>query len=697
MRPGVGSSVDAASGLIYQTLFANILVVAAVERSVWEHDVTLGARHPAAVMGTATTELGSDEFPLLLSPITVRSFRLRNRLITTGHGAFQPWNPLDSGEQFIEYQRRRAAGGLGMIILQPIFVEPDPSWPLMMGDRMERLARAIHDEGAVAVLQIVNFGGQMSANYNLGGRPLWSFNGMQAPGGEISHRMSDGEIRLMVDAFARAAAVATQAGLDGVELHGAHGYLIHQSYSPWGNDRTDQWGEPLAFSRAVIAATRAAIGPDKIIGFRMAEWDERTVEEGGLGTGQLQKIAGDVVATGEIDYLNTSIGSKAPDYAALAVATYRTSPGHELKFTREMRHAIGAAVPVVGVGRIIDPRMGEEALRNGDCDLVAMTRGHISDPDIAVKVRRGDARRIRMCVGANECNDRKLAGLNIACFHNPDVGREARGPVALAPTPKHVLVIGGGPGGLKAAEIAARRGHHVTVVERGDEPGGQLRHVRSTAARELFHAVDHLVAELDILGVIVILHTDVTRELIAEMAPEAVVLATGARRSTDGAFVGWDSPQVLTSADALETSLGSRVLVLDRLGVNEAPLVAEALIGKGHEITFATPLESMAPYAGFSHRKDFGIVFRRAGARVLTEVDIQKYDGGSASLVDPDGRVAHEIDADAIVAVTAPRPDVGLTSVLDEKGVPYAVIGDAVAPRGVGVAIREADDVARNL
>ena len=345
----------------YQTLFANVCVV------------------------------GVEALPLLFSPIDVGPFTLRNRLITTGHGAFRPWDPADTGQQFIEYQRRRAAGGLGMIILQPIFVEPDPSWPVMMGERIGRLAEAVHAEGARAVLQLVSFGGQMSAAYNLGGRPLWSFNGMQAPGGEVAHRMTAGEVEQMVDAFGRAARVATEAGLDGVELHGAHGYLIHQSYSPWGNDRDDEWGDPLAFSRAVIARVREAIGPDKIVGFRMAEFDERPAEQGGLSVGRLRQIGSAVVETGMVDYLNTSIGSKAPDYAAIAVASYRTRPGHELELTHAMRAAIGAAVPVVGVGRILTAEQGEQALANGDCDLVAMTRGHIADPDIAVKVRRGDS------------------------------------------------------------------------------------------------------------------------------------------------------------------------------------------------------------------------------------------------------------------------------------------------------------------
>ncbi len=641
--------------------------------------------------------VGTGDLPLLFSPVEVGPFTLRNRLITTAHGAFRPWDPSDSGQQFIEYQRRRAAGGLGMIILQPIFVEPDPAWPLMMYERITRLAEAIHAEGARAVLQLVSFGGQMSAAYNLGGRPLWSFNGMQAPGGEVAHRMTSDEVEQMVDAFGRAARVATEAGLDGVELHGAHGYLIHQSYSPWGNDRDDEWGEPLAFSRAVIARVREIIGPEKILGFRMAEYDERPAEHGGMSGEQLRAIGKAMVETKSIDYLNTSIGSKAPDYAAIAVASYRTRPGHELELTHAMREAIGAAVPVVGVGRILTAEQGERALANGDCDLVAMTRGHIADPDIAVKVQRGDGHRVRRCVGANECNDRKLAGFNIACFHNPDVGREARGPVVPTDAPRRVLVAGAGPGGLKAAELAALRGHDVVLLDREREVGGALRHVRATAARELFHAVDHLVGELELLGVRLRLATEVDRQLLASERPDHVIVATGATRDATSAFTGADRITVLTSGQALGGAVGQRVLVLDRLGVNEGPLVAEALVATGRQITFATPFDSFAPHAGYSHRKDLAGIFRRAGVTVLTDSDVVEYDGSSVTVADPDGAVVAKLEADSVVAVTAPTPELGLVTILEELAIPYSVIGDAEAPRGVQVAMREADDVARAL
>ena len=634
---------------------------------------------------------------MLFSPIRVGPFELRNRLITTAHGAFFPWNPPDTGDQFIEYQRRRAAGGLGMIVLQPLFVDPLESWPLMLGERMSRLADAVHGEGARAVLQLVSFGGQMSANYNIGNRPLWSFNGMQAPGGEVSHRMSRTEIDEMVAAFARAARVATEAGLDGVEIHGAHGYLVHQSYSRWGNERTDEWGEPLAFTRSVLRATREAVGPGRILGFRMAEYDERTAAQGGMTEVELRQIGADVVGLGEIDYLNTSIGSKAPDYAAIAVATYRTAPGHELELTRQMRSAINAAVPVVGVGRILTPEQGEAALQRGDCDLIAMTRGHIADPDIAVKVRRGESHRIRRCVGANECNDRKIAGLTIACMHNPDVGREGRGPAPAVTEPRKVLVVGAGPAGLKAAEIAARRGHDVSVVDVDDEVGGRFRYVRSTVGKSMVHVIDHLVAELLLLDVEPELRTAADRELLVERQPDAVVVATGARRSVAGAFAGADNPGVLTSLEALVGNRARRVLVLDRLGLAEAALVAETMLGSGRELTFATPLEALVPHAGYSHRKDIGAAFRRGGVRVVTDADVASFDGTAVELVDPDGKVSERLTVDEIIAVVAPTPELELLPVLDGLGLEYHLIGDAVAPRSVYHAMREADDAAREL
>ena len=633
----------------------------------------------------------------LLSPLTVGPIQLRNRVVITAHGTFDPWNPLDSGVQYIDYQRRRVAGGASMTILQPIKVEPDPNWPLPMFDRLERLATAIHEEGSVAILQLVSFGGTMSANFSHAGRPLWSFNGMQARNGEVSHKMTSGEVDLMIEAFVRAARVATQAGIDGIELHAAHGYLIEQSLSRWGNGREDKWGEPLVFVRDLISSVRSAIGGHKILGLRVNQLDDHAPEMGGRSAEELRETTRRIVAAESLDFLDTSVGSRAPDYSALAVGTYRTKPGYELELTRATRKAIGASIPVIGVGRIIDPDFAELALRNGDCDLIAMTRAHISDPDVVAKIIRGDSGRIRKCVGANECTDRKLNGLHIGCFHNPDVGRESLGPVTRSELQRRIAIIGAGPAGLKAAEIAALRGHNVTVFDRNAELGGALRFVRNTAAQELFGTIDHLQHELQYLGVTVHLNCDVQEDLIRQQTFDHVILATGAMPVVEHAFTGADSPKVHNSWQALTELPQGHILVLDRTGVQEASLIAEVLVNAGRSVTFVTPFETYAPRAGYTQRKDLGASFRRGGVKLITECDVSNFDGVRVTLRDSDQRIAHEFAVNGIVAVVAPAPELALTTGLDELSLTYDVIGDALAPRGVLAAMRDADAVARFL
>ena len=162
------------------------------------------------------------DYSMLLSPIRVGSCELRNRVVTTAHSIYQPWAPIPGSHvQYVEYCRRRAAGGVAMLICQPIIVQPYGDWPASMSDRLVELADAIKTEGAVAVLQIVNFGAQIGSAVLLGGQPMWSFNGAKDEFGEASHKMTTDEVGLMVDAYAQTARVVAEAGMDGVELHGS--------------------------------------------------------------------------------------------------------------------------------------------------------------------------------------------------------------------------------------------------------------------------------------------------------------------------------------------------------------------------------------------------------------------------------------------------------------------------------------------
>jgi 2,4-dienoyl-CoA reductase-like NADH-dependent reductase (Old Yellow Enzyme family) len=637
---------------------------------------------------------------MLLTPIKVGALELPNRVVITAHGT--QWNPwTDAGSaRYVEYQRRRAAGGVGMIVAEGVWVEGDatPAALEPLAGPFARFADAMHAEGTgvATVLQLVAAGASDSSDGLARGRALMSFNGMpSSTDGEPSHPMSAEEIAGYVDGHAQLAAAAVDSGMDGVELLAGYGYLLHQSLSPWGNGRTDEWGEPLAFARAIVAAIRERIGPSKIIGFRMPVDDDRTPFEGGNRRAELAELAAELVAGGGIDYLNPCMGSRVYEYTARTARSYRYAPGVDLPLAAGIRRLIGAAVPVVGVNRILTPEQGEAALQRGDCDLVALTRAHMVDPDVLVKYRSGRSNRIRPCVGANDCGSVTFKNLGLMCFHNPELGREAESVLVPADRARKVVVVGAGPAGLKAAEIAARRGHEVLVLDALDEPGGQLRHVRATTARSLYGAVEWLVGELDEAGVEIRLDTRVDEGELRRAAPDVVVIATGARRATAPAIPGARSVRLVTPIDVLAgAEVGPDVLVVDRAGDMEASLVAETLIARGHAVGYVTPLDTFAPRAGGMQHLDLLPIFEAAGCEIATKLDVESVRDGRVRLVDRAGRFT-ERRVDTIVAALTPQPDDDLVPVVRAMGIPYHLIGDALAPRHARAAIDEGDFVGR--
>ncbi|ARR55928.1 hypothetical protein HY78_21970 [Rhizorhabdus wittichii DC-6] len=644
--------------------------------------------------------MSSPEASLLLSPLKVGGHQLPNRVVFTAHGT--QWNPwTDAGSpRYIEYQRRRAANGVGMIVAEGLWVDRDatPTSMAAIAGPMARFNRAIHDTSpAIAtVLQLVGAGASGSSEYYRRGDVLASFNGMpSSTDGEPTRMLSSGEIEALVENHALLARLAVDNGMDGVELLAGYGYLIHQSISPWGNGRADCWGDPLAFTRAVIDAVRAAIGPDRILGFRMPVDDDRAAFEGGGREVELAELAGRIVAGGGVDYLNPCMGSRVYAYTARTARSYRHPTGVDLPLAARLKQAIGGVVPVIGVNRVLTPEQGEEALARGDCDLVALTRAHMVDPDLLSKFRAGQSHRIRRCVGANDCGSVAFLGLPLMCFHNPELGQEAEAALVPADPARTVLVVGAGPAGLKAAEIAARRGHRVIVVEAEAEPGGQLRHLRSSSAHELHGAVDWLVGELKELGVTLRLGTRLDAAGLRAIAPDVVLLATGARRERVADIPGAAIGRVLSPIEALagvETVAGA--IVLDRIGDMEASLAAEALIRRGVAVTYVTPLDGFAPRAGYLQHLDLLPILERAGSEIVVRHEIAAIDGRRVTLTDRHGRTS-ERQADLIVAAQVPAPVLDLLPAIEAMGLPHHRIGDASAPRHARAAINDGDAIAR--
>jgi 2,4-dienoyl-CoA reductase-like NADH-dependent reductase (Old Yellow Enzyme family) len=636
--------------------------------------------------------------PMLLTPIRLGAVNVRNRIVITAHGASEQFrNPRLPAEPYIEYLRRRAAGGVGMIIAQALYVNPLAEYPDEFTVRHTRLAEAVHAEGATLLLQLVHLGATFRSEADVHRPPLWTFSTVVTDQGEVSHAMTDEQIEMTIAGYGRIARMASDAGFDGVEIHGAHGYLGQQSISPWLNRREDKWGQDRTlFLRRIIDTVRAEIGPDRILGYRTATDDLRSPEDGGLGAAGQAAVVRNILATGEIDVLNTTVGSGGKSYAR-AIPSYRHREAVNIPKAEALNKALGHQVPLIGVGRIASIGLAETLVQSGACDMVAMTRAHIADPDLVSKFARGDAHRIRPCVGALVCNSRKLAGFSeISCIHNPEVLREHELTLDPAATPKDVVVVGAGPAGLKYAEIAARRGHRVRVFDAGSRTGGRLRAVERTAASDLASTVDHLASELAHLAVPVQLGTRVDEALLRSLNPEHVVIATGAEVKPADVFDGETDVQTISSVEALERpeDLVGEVIVYDTLGAAEGALVAEALANAGKQVHLVTPFEMVMPYAGASMRMETPDILRAKLAGIHTEAVIGGAQGSTVWIVRPDGSAVTDLTVGAVVTVLAPVPSLALVEVAKKLGIPHTVLGDAVAPRVATDAFRDGEEAA---
>jgi 2,4-dienoyl-CoA reductase-like NADH-dependent reductase (Old Yellow Enzyme family)/thioredoxin reductase len=651
----------------------------------------------------------------LLSPIRIGRVEVRNRVVSTAHGAFLDfYRPGISPDQYIAYQERRAQGGCGLIILQPMHVHPSSHAlghfvpdPDDIRKKFAAMADAVHRHGARIVVQLMHFGAQFTSDARDDLQPLWSLSGTVSPEGEPSHAMLDHEIGEVIEGFANSAALAVDAGLDGVEVHAAHGYLVQQSISPWANHRDDLWGDRLRFLDSVLEAVRTKAGAEAVVGLRLAADDFVRPERGGVGVEGLKQIAQHATSSGHIDYLNHSEGARSSHYAR-AVGSYRHPRGEFLPLAAGLRRAIGAAIPVIGVGRIVDPAMAERALVDGTCDLVGLTRAQIADPDFVEKCKTGETHLIRACVGANQgCVDRMSGALPITCFHNPDVGREHRlAPIRRVADPKGTLVIGAGPAGLKAAEIAARRGHEVTVVDRSRAVGGLLRCVETLGpSSELLDSVGWIEQQLSALGVEIMLGVEADEEFISTIKPEVVILATGASPDPTAPGPHDGSVPILSTADAAWSrwegerydAAGQQVVVVDTLGSLETALVIEALTERGASVTVVTPYLHFGPHVGFTHRRDLLEKVYQSGCRVETSSVFTGLVDGEVTWRHIYSRQEQTLAVDALIAGVPRLPDLSLLEAARGSRAEVMLIGDAVAPRSAMHAFREGDNAGRAI
>ncbi|WP_293762890.1 NADH:flavin oxidoreductase [uncultured Aquitalea sp.] len=567
-------------------------------------------------------------YPHLFAPITLNKLTLRNRIVSTAHAEVYAEPGGLPGERYIRYYEEKAKGGLGLAICggsSPVSIDSPQSWWKSVNlatdaivDPLARLAEAMHRHGAKIMIQATHMG-RRSSYYGEHWPHLVSPSGIREPVHRGNAKIIETEeIRRIIGDFAQAARRVKAAGMDGIEISAAHQHLIDQFWSPRTNFRTDEWGgsfeNRLRFGVEVLNAVRAEVGPDFCVGLRMCG-DE--FHEDGLSHDMLKDIAAAMSETGLIDYLSV-VGSGADTHNTLA----NCMPPMALPPEPFVHLAAGiksvSKVPVMHAQSIRDPVQAERILSTGMVDMVGMTRAHIADPHLVIKIRDGKEDQIRQCVGANYCIDRQYHGQDVLCIQNAATSREATMPhtFSKSETPRRVVVVGAGPAGLEAARVARERGHEVVLFEKEPQVGGQIVLAAKAPQREQMAGIIRwLDMETQRLGVDRRLGTVADRAAIMDERPDIVVLATGGSPYT-GQVPAWGVEEGLavSSWDILsgKTAPGKNVLVYDAVSTHAGFGVADFLASRGSTVEIVTPDVKVGDDTGGT---TFPIFYRRLYAQ----------------------------------------------------------------------------------
>ncbi len=656
------------------------------------------------------------QYPQLFSPLALRSVVLRNRTVMLPMGIRFAHDGTPNESDFAFY-KARARAGVGLVITGGTPVHPngtvrahdlyEPFNPRALPG-LSRLADEIHQEGVPVIGQIYHRGRMVSTDSDW---PTWgpsAIASLATGDATIPHAMTLAEVEEMVEAFASSAAALMKCGFDGIEIHGAHGYLVGQFLSASSNLREDRYGgtpqNRMRFLLEIIDAVRSRIGAQAPLGVRLtADEGEHVVD--GIRLPYAEQIAKVIAETREVDYLSVAIGIRGG-----YVKDMSTPVGPALPHAAAVRKASG--LPVIASQRLTHPSLAEKVLADGGADMIGMARALIADWEWPSKAREGRAEEIRPCIGCLQVCRSGIMG----CVHSPTSGRETIYPPwrkERAPRQRKVVVIGAGPAGLEAAIQAAERGHCVVLFEAAKSLGGQARIAALAPHRtDIDGVVAHRVLELTRLKVDVRLGIRADAAAVLAEAPDAVVVATGAVplpfADVDGGGHSHviDVVRVQEPDERVEALLGAArhaVVVDNGHGFWESCSAAEALAKRGIAVSFITPARTIAANIpgesiGPLHRR-----LRWHNVIILPMHRVSEIREGSVSVYDS-VRVAatsileeKQLPADVVVHFSGKEVVTNLATDLARRVPELHIAGDCLAPRRINHAVLDGYRIGRSL
>lgn len=639
-------------------------------------------------------------FPKLFAPLQIRGMHLKNRIMSTGHDTTLPTDGLVN-EALIAYHEARARGGVGLIVSQVAGVHETARYTshMLMATEDEciegyrKLADICHAHDCRIVSQLFHPGreimeggdGLLTVAYAPSVSPNERFRVMPR---QLDKRMID----QIVAGYGEAARRMCEAGLDGVEFVASHGYLPAQFFNPRVNRRTDDYGgsleNRLRFAVEALQAMRAATSEEFVIGMRIScgERDEQglMMDEALESCLRLEPL---------VDYVNVTAGTSASLGGAVHIVppmAYRNA--YLASDASRFRNALG--VPVFVAGRINQPHEAEAVLVEGSADVCGMTRALICDPEMPAKAEEGRTDDIRACIACNQaCIGHFHRGVPISCIQHPETGRELKfGTLVPAARPKKVMIVGGGPAGMKAAAIAAARGHQVTLYEASGQLGGQALLAQQLPRRSEFGGiVTNLSRELELAQVRVQKGVRVDQALVEAERPDAVVLATGAKPylpeiAEDGSVQIVDAWQLLKK----QVKTGSRVVVADWRCDWIGPGIAEMLVNDGCSVELAVngthPGELLPLYV----RDNIAAELHKNGVHVTPYARLYGCDSGTVYMQHSvsEQPILFE-NVDTLVLCLGHEPVDELSALLIDQVPELHIIGDSMASRTAEEAVYE--------